>query len=91
MTQDTQGHEGTHTLQDLHNIRADKKGLNKEQLVYVGCASYARTAMLANMNAVLQGKSERLYKKTDDELIQEAKIFYKDYIDAIKSLNAITG
>lgn len=83
MTQDTQAHQDLYTLQELHKIKPKAEGYSKDGLIYVSCANYARIAMLANLSAVLENKSERLYKKTDDEMIAEAKIFYKDYKDAL--------
>lgn len=79
----TQARQDLYTAQELHKIKPKAEGYSKDALVYVACANYARSAMIANLSAVLENKSERLYKKTDDEMIAQAKIFYKDYKDAL--------
>ena len=83
MLQDQERQSRLYTLQELHSKRADSKGFNGDAQTYIACANYARSAMLADLNAVLNGKSERLYNKTDDEMLERAKIFYRDYKSAL--------
>lgn len=86
MKQDQERQKKMYTLQELHNKRPSSKGLNRDAQTYVACANYARSALLANLNAVLENKSERLYKKTNEEMITQAKVFHKDYIDALNKV-----
>lgn len=83
MTQDQERQDKAYTLRELHDKKPDGAALSKDSQIYLACANYARSAMLANLNAVLEDKSQRLYNKTDDEMISQAKVFYKDYVYAL--------
>lgn len=92
MTQEENLYTETFTLQELHARKPPAEHISQRAVVHLANANYARSAMLAHLNAIANGDSERLYKKTDDYMAEKAKIFYKDYRDGLsKAISANRG
>lgn len=90
MIKDQERVEESYTLEELQKKAPRMSGLSGDRLTYYRCANYARLALLANLNAISEGKTERLYQRTEQQMIDESKVLYNNYRDALNKALMLT-